>query len=356
MDKPLFSYLKISLVGSGSWGDVFLCHAAPVIGNFHQEVFGNKWVHLYHRRRYDEANLVAVKIIPKQKLIKEESNIAKALNERWILQKIGRHPFVLELLRSFQTPSSLMFVTHFCSGGTLWHCVQAFSVFTESICKFYICELIIAIDYLHSLGIIHRDIKTENVLLDGEGHIKLADFGLARYPITEACSGASTYCGTPAFMAPCVLRNKAYGYCVDWWQLGTLMFELLNGKPCWICPEQILKSKLPKIKYISAAAQDFVEGLLVKDPSQRLGTQKTVRSHLYLQDVDWQAFENCQIQAPIVPKPEKIGQHSLDTAEVIQTKEYESDYESLDSFVLSGFDFELTTQSYPAVTQSQTRF
>ncbi|KAJ3219432.1 serine/threonine protein kinase psk1 [Dinochytrium kinnereticum] len=147
-------------------------------------------------------------------------------NERSILEQI-QHTFIVKLWYAFQTPTKLYLILGYASGGELFTHLANEKMFSEDVAAFYIGELLLALEHLHSLGIIYRDLKPENVLLDHEGHVVLTDFGLSKVAL-----GTNTLCGTIEFAAPEVLNSsEEYGCVVDYWSLGVMLYDMLTGSP-----------------------------------------------------------------------------------------------------------------------------
>ena len=134
-----------------------------------------------------------------------------------ILEKI-RNPFIVRLHYAFQTPEKLYFVMDFLNGGELFYHLRREQRFSEDRTRFYAAEILVALECLHENGIIYRDLKPENVLLDSEGHIKLTDFGLSKIKQTEN-EIAYTFCGTPEYLAPEIVRGEGYWKEIDFWAL-----------------------------------------------------------------------------------------------------------------------------------------
>lgn len=191
--------------------------------------------------------------------------------------------------------------------------------FPESAVKVYVGEIILALEHLHKLGIIYRDIKLENVLLDSDGHIVLTDFGLSKeFSCNETDLRTFSFCGTIEYMAPEVVRGGPSGhdFAVDWWSVGVLTYELLTGaSPFTVEGERntqseisrrILKSHPPIPDFLSSPVQDFIRKLLVKDPRKRLGgglgDATELKSHPFFKDINWKLLSEKKVAAPFVPK------------------------------------------------------
>merc|ERR1719296_514030 len=162
----------------------------------------------------ESGGLFAMKILRKAHLVKRRQ-IERTKTERKVLSVVD-HPFIMRLHFAFQGDEKLYLVLDYCPGGELFFHLSRYRRFPERVARFYAAELLLAIGHLHRRGIIYRDLKPENVLLDAEGHVKLGDFGLAKDKITDPCSGATSMCGTPEYMAPEVLSQSGHGFCVDY--------------------------------------------------------------------------------------------------------------------------------------------
>eukprot|EP01121_Diplochlamys_sp_Union-15-3_P012737 TRINITY_DN385_c0_g1_i4.p1 TRINITY_DN385_c0_g1~~TRINITY_DN385_c0_g1_i4.p1 ORF type:complete len:236 (+),score=49.72 TRINITY_DN385_c0_g1_i4:71-709(+) len=188
--------------------------------------------------------------------------------------------------------------------------------------------------HLHSLGIVYRDLKPENILLDKDGHIVITDFGLSKVIPTEVKDGTSTFCGTPEYLAPEVLRGLGHGHAVDWWSLGTLVYEMLTGLPPFynknvnVMYQKILSAQLTFPSYINEETQDLLEGLLTRDVEKRF-TGKEVKSHPFFKNIDWAKLEKREIEPPW--KPSVKGE-----TDISQIDEYFTKEDVIDSYVAKG--------------------
>lgn len=172
--------------------------------------------------------LFALKILKKSK-IKEKKNFEHLINEISILKSID-FPFILKIYNTFQDEERLYILTEYIEGGDLMKIMSREKVFSEKLIKFVISQIVLVLEYLHSRGIIYRDIKPENILVDGDGFLKLADFGLSKLLGDSEKDTTKTFCGTPEFISPEILRAENYGKPVDMWSLGVLMYEMYYGK------------------------------------------------------------------------------------------------------------------------------
>ncbi|KHJ44009.1 kinase domain protein [Trichuris suis] len=248
-DPSQFELLKV--LGQGSFGKVFLVR--KVVGK-------------------DAGVLYAMKVLKKATLKVNDRTRTKA--ERNILAQIN-HPFIVKLHYAFQTEGKLYLILDFLRGGDLFTRLSKDIMFTEEDVKFYLAELALALEHLHSLGIIYRDLKPENILLDDEGHIALTDFGLSKEALDDR--KAYSFCGTVEYMAPEVVNRKGHSTAADWWSFGVLMFEMLTG----VLPfqgqnrketmTQILKAKLGMPQFLSPEAQSLLRALFKRNPQNRLG-------------------------------------------------------------------------------------
>ncbi|KAF5094062.1 hypothetical protein D0Z00_003715 [Geotrichum galactomycetum] len=268
---------------------------------------------VYQVRKHDTRRIYAMKILSK-KIVVAKKEIAHTLGERDILVRtaLTHSQFIVGLKFSFQTATDLYLVTDYMSGGELfWH-LQKEGKFNETRAKFYIAELIIALDHLHESGIVYRDLKPENILLDANGHIALCDFGLSKANLSTDGT-TNTFCGTTEYLAPEVLLDDAgYTKMVDFWSLGVLVFEMCCGwSPFYADDTQKMykniafgKVRFPKDS-VSAEGRDFVKGLLNRNPHLRLGAHggaQELKRHAFFREIDWTAMENKEVEPPFKPK------------------------------------------------------
>ncbi|MCJ1412994.1 camp-dependent protein kinase catalytic subunit [Ptychographa xylographoides] len=253
----------------------------------------------------------AVKVLKKQQVVKMKQ-VEHTNDERRMLQRV-KHPFLVTLWGTFQDSKNLYMVMDFVEGGELFSLLRKSQRFPNPVAKFYAAEVTLALDYLHSMHIIYRDLKPENLLLDRHGHLKITDFGFAK----EVPDITWTLCGTPDYLAPEVVASKGYNKSVDWWSLGILIFEMLCGfTPFWDggspmkIYENILKGRVKYPPYIHPDAQDLLQRLITPDLTKRLGNlhggSKDVMQHPWFAEVTWDRLAKKDIDAPYVP-PVKGG-------------------------------------------------
>jgi len=184
---------------------------------------------------------------------------------------------------------------------------------------FYTAEICLAIAHLHSCGIIYRDLKPENLLIDSAGHIKVTDFGLSKEGIKDNAR-TRTFCGTPEYLAPEVLEAREYTKAVDWWSVGTLIFEMLTGLPPFYC-EDVQKMYSLKMKadltipeFIEPEAADIIRKFLDKNPETRLTDIESIKKHVWFKDINWGKLYRKEIEPPYLPQVDKESTILIDEA------------------------------------------
>ncbi|XP_042100436.1 ribosomal protein S6 kinase alpha-1 isoform X3 [Ovis aries] len=283
-DPSHFELLKV--LGQGSFGKVFLVRKVT---------------------RPDSGHLYAMKVLKKATL--KVRDRVRTKMERDILADVN-HPFVVKLHYAFQTEGKLYLILDFLRGGDLFTRLSKEVMFTEEDVKFYLAELALGLDHLHSLGIIYRDLKPENILLDEEGHIKLTDFGLSKEAIDHE-KKAYSFCGTVEYMAPEVVNRQGHSHSADWWSYGVLMFEMLTGSLPFQGKDRketmtlILKAKLGMPQFLSTEAQSLLRALFKRNPANRLGSgpdgAEEIKRHVFYSTIDWNKLYRREIKPPFKP-------------------------------------------------------
>ncbi|GAM22790.1 hypothetical protein SAMD00019534_059650, partial [Acytostelium subglobosum LB1] len=283
-----FDLMKV--LGVGSFGRVFLV------------------------KKKDTGQLYAMKVLNKRDILKKKQ-LAHTNTEKMVLSTMD-HPFIVRLHFAFQNDEYLFMCMDYIPGGELFQHLQKAGRFPEELAKFYIAEVITSLNYLHSNNIIYRDIKPENILLGADGHIKLTDFGLSKSGITSVVGGknadgqfATTFCGTPEYLAPEIITGAGHGKAADWWSVGILLFEMLTGRSPFLASNRndmykaMIQGNLRLPMFLSSEAQDLLEKLLVPDPKNRLGTGGVadIQNHAFFDLIPWRLLESKMITPPFKP-------------------------------------------------------
>lgn len=275
-------------LGKGTYGTVLLVK---------QRASGR----LYAQKQFKKASLTVHK-----KLVEQTKT------ERQILESVNRHPFVVNLYYAFQDQEKLYLILEYGQGGELFTHLSTERMFAEPVAAFYMAEMLLAISHLHThLGVVYRDLKPENCLLDAEGHLLLTDFGLSKVSAlpNDQCH---SMLGTVEYMAPEIVQGQKYGKAVDWWSYGALGFDLMTGNPPFRGPnnakiqEKIVKQKLVMPYFLSPDSKDLLTRLLRKDPSKRLGANmpkdlQTLKNHRFFRRIDWVKLAAREVEPPIQP-------------------------------------------------------
>ncbi|KAG7577661.1 Protein kinase domain [Arabidopsis thaliana x Arabidopsis arenosa] len=286
-------------------------------------------------------DLFAIKVLKKADMIRKNA-VESILAERDILINV-RNPFVVRFFYSFTCRDNLYLVMEYLNGGDLYSLLRNLGCLEEDIVRVYIAEVVLALEYLHSEGVVHRDLKPDNLLIAHDGHIKLTDFGLSKVGLINstddlagpAVSGTSlldeedsrlaaseeqlerrkkrSAVGTPDYLAPEILLGTGHGATADWWSVGIILFELIVGIPPFNAehPQQIfdniLNRKIPwphVPEEMSAEAHDIIDRFLTEDPHQRLGARGAaeVKQHIFFKDINWDTL--ARQKAAFVPASE----------------------------------------------------
>uniref|UniRef100_A0A3P8X323 Protein kinase C n=1 Tax=Cynoglossus semilaevis TaxID=244447 RepID=A0A3P8X323_CYNSE len=268
------------LLGKGSFGKVFLAELHKC-GSF-----------------------FAIKALKKDVVLMDD-DVECTMVERRVLSLAWENPFLTHLYCTFQTKENLFFVMEFVNGGDLMFHIQNCNKFNQHRATFYGAEIICGLQFLHAKGIIYRDLKLDNVLLDSEGHIKIADFGMCKENMRD--SSTSTFCGTPDYIAPEILLGQKYNSSVDWWSFGVLLYEMLVGQSPFHGRDeeqlfQSIRTDNPVYpEFLSKDAKGILIKLLVREPEERLGIKGDIRSHSFFHSTDWSALEQRQVVPPFRP-------------------------------------------------------
>lgn len=232
----------------------------------------------------------ALKSIHKQTLI-QSKKVYAVISERNVLMKV-RHPFIIRLHFAFQSPTKFYLGMDYVPGGELYSHMDECGVIPVDEIRLYLAEIALALDYLHSLNIIYRDLKPENVMLDEMGHVKLTDFGFARDLSTDGATSTSTFCGTDAYLAPEIVKGGPYGKEVDWWALAVLAYEMATTTTPFYNKNRKrmlddIVSGCPKMNLVKDKnLNEFISWLLVKNPKDRPKFAE-IKEHRFFSELDW---------------------------------------------------------------------
>ena len=291
ISKPLKGGKKISLndfmversIGRGAFGKVLLVK---------KETNTNVNSHYY-----------AMKIIRKKDIYKHQLT-ENIILERTILSN-QKHPFIVDLKYAFQTTNKIYLIMEYISGGELFKLLRKVKRFNEENAKFYLAEVVLAIEFLHKkMNVIYRDIKPENILLTEKGHVKITDFGLSK----KNDGKAYTIVGTVEYLAPEVLTKAGHTKAVDYWGIGILLYEMLAGYPPFTAPHRnfdeieklIMENKPFFPEYFSKESVDLIKKLTNSNPELRLGVLSTndIKNHIFFKGVNWSDVLNLKSIPP----------------------------------------------------------
>jgi serine/threonine kinase 38 len=306
----VFDFESIKIIGKGAFGEV--------------RVVRNK-----HNRE-----ILAMKKLNKTEMI-YKNQIQHVKAEREVLTTTN-NPWIVELKCSFQDERCLYLIMEYLAGGDLMTLLIRKNVLSESEARFYVAECVLAVESIHKMNFIHRDLKPDNILIDDKGHIKLSDFGLSKNAEINTSNEvlskleedakhkkrledrneyrknrklAYSTVGTPDYIAPEVFTRTGYSEIVDWWSIGVILYEMLIGyppfyaeKPSDICHKILSWQKyftIPREAKLSPAATDLIRRLIC-EPNSRLCTAEDIKSHPFFNGTDWERIRHTQ--APFVPQ------------------------------------------------------
>ncbi|XP_058931986.1 protein kinase C delta type [Kogia breviceps] len=317
-----FTFIKV--LGKGSFGKVLLA-----------ELKGKK-------------EFFAIKALKKDVVLIDD-DVECTMVEKRVLALSGENPFLTHLFCTFQTKDHLFFVMEFLNGGDLMYHIQDKGRFELYRATFYAAEIVCGLQFLHQKGIIYRDLKLDNVMLDQDGHIKIADFGMCK----ENMFGdkqASTFCGTPDYIAPEILQGLKYSFSVDWWSFGVLLYEMLIGQSPFHGDDEDELFESIRVdspyypRWITRESKDILEKLLERDTARRLGVTGNIKIHPFFKTINWALLEKRAVEPPFKPRVRSPGDYNNFDQEFLNEKprlSYSDKnlIDSMDQTAFAGFSF-----------------
>ncbi|KAK1857697.1 hypothetical protein I4F81_000312 [Pyropia yezoensis] len=283
----------VSLLGAGGFGKVYLV------------------------RHKASGKVYALKVMQKKAVLRRK-DVKAAHTERNILAMLtssplrgDNAPFIVRLHCCWQCPRRLYLLMDYAAGGELLHHLRRERMLSEAAARFYLAEMVLALEHLQARHIIHRDLKPSNLLLDAAGHIVLCDFGLSTV-LLDGASRTHSWCGTEDFLAPEVVAREGHGVEADWFSLGGIAFEMMTGEPPFSPASErhlarkelhrrILRCKPKLPRYLTRDAHALLKALLTRDPAARLTDPAVVKRHPFFRGIDWEALAARQLPPPITP-------------------------------------------------------
>ncbi|KAM9336453.1 cGMP-dependent protein kinase 1-like isoform 1-T1 [Symphorus nematophorus] len=302
-ENAFFSSLKltdfniIDTLGVGGFGRVELVEMSGCLFRLQVQL------------KNEEAKTFAMKILKKRHIVdtRQQEHIR---SEKHIMTE-AHSDFIVRLYRTFKDSKYLYMLMEACLGGELWTILRDRGSFEDSTTRFYTACVVEAFAYLHAKGIIYRDLKPENLILDSRGYAKLVDFGFAKK--IGVCKKTWTFCGTPEYVAPEIILNKGHDVSADYWSLGILMYELLTGSPPFSGPDpmktyNIILRGIDMIEFpkkITKNAANLIKKLCRDNPSERLGNLKNgvkdIQKHKWFEGFNWDGLRKGTLTPPITP-------------------------------------------------------
>ncbi|XP_035880332.1 protein kinase C theta type isoform X1 [Phyllostomus discolor] len=282
MKLKIEDFILHKMLGKGSFGKVFLAEFKKTNQFF------------------------AIKALKKDVVLMDD-DVECTMVEKRVLSLAWEHPFLTHMFCTFQTKENLFFVMEYLNGGDLMYHIQSCHKFDLSRATFYAAEIILGLQFLHSKGIVYRDLKLDNILLDKDGHIKIADFGMCKENMLGDAR-TNTFCGTPDYIAPEILLGQKYNHSVDWWSFGVLLYEMLIGQSPFHGQDEeelfhSIRMDSPFYpRWLEKEAKDLLVKLFVREPEKRLGVRGDIRQHPLFREINWEELERKEIDPPFRPK------------------------------------------------------
>ncbi|XP_005870356.1 PREDICTED: protein kinase C delta type isoform X1 [Myotis brandtii] len=349
-EKKLELMGNFSLADSGTYGKIWEGSSKCKIEHFtfHKVLGKGSFGKVLLAELKGKKEFFAIKALKKDVVLIDD-DVECTMVEKRVLALAWENPFLTHLYCTFQTKEHLFFVMEFLNGGDLMYHIQDKGRFELYRAMFYAAEIICGLQFLHSKGIIYRDLKLDNVMLDQNGHIKIADFGMCKENIFSD-KKASTFCGTPDYIAPEILQGLKYSFSVDWWSFGVLLYEMLIGQSPFHGDDEdelfeSIRVDTPHYpRWITKESKDILEKLLERDPAKRLGVTGNIKTHPFFKTINWTLLEKRQVEPPFKPKVKSPGDYSNFDQDFLNEKprlSYSDKnlIDSMDQTAFSGFSF-----------------
>lgn len=324
--RTLANFEPLKVLGQGAYGKVHLVRDKVNGRLYAQKQIRKPQIEVFDSQRQNETSqdLKEKENPPKPDTLDtastdgptpHASHVERTIAERHILTRITHHANIVKLFYALQDHDRFYLLLEYIPGGELFHHLTSNNslgnVFLEEHVAFYGAQMALGLAHLHRLGIVYRDLKPENCLLNAQGHLVLTDFGLSKaIGNDESDNECRSIIGTPEYMAPEIIKGEPYDYAVDWWLLGCVLYDMMTGKPPFtgkshkVILDKIIKSKPVLPYYLSLDAKDLLGKLLQKNPAKRFAVDdkwKTFQDHRFFRKVNWVGVEEQIVTPPIVP-------------------------------------------------------
>lgn len=306
--RMLADFEPLKVLGQGAYGKVHL-----VRDRVNGRLYAQKQIRKPEIDVYDAAK--QTEDSDSDKVSPHASHVQRTIAERHILTRITHHVNIVKLFYALQDHDRFYLLLEYIPGGELFHHLTSNNslgnVFLEDQVAFYAAQMALGLFHLHLVGIVYRDLKPENCLLNSGGHLVLTDFGLSKAIRTDDSDlPCRSIIGTPEYMAPEIIKGEPYDYKVDWWLLGCVIYDMMTGKPPFtgkshkIILDKIVRSKPVMPYYLSQDAKDLLGKLLQKNPAKRFAVDdkwQTFMDHRFFRKLDWTAVAEQTATPPIIP-------------------------------------------------------
>lgn len=304
--RTLADFQPLKVLGQGAYGKVHLVRDRVNGRLYAQKQIRKPQVEVFDSEKQETATK---REVPATASL---SHVQRTIAERHILTQITHHLNIVKLFYALQDHDRFYLLLEYIPGGELFHHLTSNNslgnAFLEEHVAFYGAQMALGLSHLHQLGIVYRDLKPENCLLNSNGHLVLTDFGLSKAIGTD--DDCRSIIGTPEYMAPEIIKGEPYDYAVDWWLLGCVMYDMMTGKPPFTGKtHKVILDKIVKLKpmmpyYLSLDAKDLLGKLLQKNPTKRFAVDdkwQSFQTHRFFRKIDWAAVKEQIAVPPIVP-------------------------------------------------------